>query len=176
MIINEQNAYVGLLWPENATMQEMQEIIVRMDNERQELRDVNRVRLHQIEKLRAEIATLVQHYDNDMQHWDTVMRSTAKEEEWCTEGTNKAIDELNHGFTGGYVIKPIKKIKTTRVWIDGNVKTCLDIHHFEGEDPKDPDNWVYEDGEPIDDTDAMMVDALMEEANDRGLDSWKVED
>ena len=79
MIITEQNAFVGVLWPENATMEEMQDIIRRMHNSMNELRESGTRNMTDVAKYRDQVASWEQ--------WALSVVETADEEaderEWC---------------------------------------------------------------------------------------------
>ena len=79
MIITEQNAFVGVLWPENATVEEMQDIIRRMYNSIDELRESGTRNMTDAAKYRDQVARWEQ--------WALSVVETADEEaeerEWC---------------------------------------------------------------------------------------------
>ena len=72
MIITEQNAFVGVLWPENATVEEMQEIIRRMHNSMNELRESGTRNMTDAAKYRAQVG--------QWERWALSVVETADEE------------------------------------------------------------------------------------------------
>jgi len=174
MIINEQNAFAGLLWPANATLEDMQNVVRQMDKERQELREANRLRLSEIEKCRNQVSDLRSIYAHDMQHWEDVLREQKEEQEWCDDGTNEVIRRLNDGFKGGWEIKECRKLVLHKKRVSGTVTAFVEVWVPEGEDDDDWDNWRDEDGDLID-SEAVVIETLDNEKENHGYDYTEVD-
>lgn len=164
----------GALWPENATMDELREIIRRFDRDLTEMRNINATRLSELERARQRLDESINRYRHDMQHWETVLREEKQERDWCDEGTNAVIRRLNDGFIGGWEIEEYAEIVEAEVTIRGEVIKTITVHVKDGDDPDDPENWVDEDGDSID-ADEIAHHALAEEYRRNGWDEWEVQ-
>lgn len=163
----------GVLWPENATPDELREIIRRFDRDLTEMRQINATRLSELERARQRVEEVQNRYRHDMQHWESTMRGQKDEMNWCDEGTNKVIRILNDGFTGGWEIDEYSEIVEAEVTIRGEVVTTITVHVKDGDDPDDPENWVDEDGDSVD-HDSIAESALGDEYRRNGWDEWDV--
>jgi hypothetical protein len=54
-------------------------------------------RLYQMDK------KYLQNLQHDLEHYDEVMRQTKEVQNWCDEGTNEVIDNLNAGFKAHFI-------------------------------------------------------------------------
>lgn len=61
-------------------------------------------------------------YQNDMQHWETVMREVKENRGWCDEGSNEVIRELNRGFQG-WMLDYYEQEFDIEVTISANIST-----------------------------------------------------
>lgn len=131
----------GVLWPENATPDELREIIRRFDRDLTEMRQINGSRLSELEQARQRLATAQENYRHDMAHWESTMRHEKEEQAWCDEGTNRVIQRLNEGFIGGWEIDEYRKRERVSVRIRGEVYREVDVYVDPDDDADDPDNW-----------------------------------
>ena len=164
----------GTLWPENATMDELREIIRRFSNDLTEMRNVNASRLSELERARQRLDEQQGKYRHDMQHWESTLRDAKQDQNWCDEGTNEVIETLNNGFIGGWEIDPYCEIVEAEVTVEGKVIKTITVHVRKGDDSYDPNNWVDEDGDEID-ADETVHRALGEEYRRNGWDEWEVQ-
>jgi hypothetical protein len=65
-------------------------------------------------------------YQQDMAHWETVMRETKDKQGWCDEGTNKVIAQLNSGFSG-WTIEPYEQEFEVEVTLSAHVSTTASV-------------------------------------------------
>lgn len=117
----------GALWPENATMDELREIIRRLNNDLTEVKAQSEARLQRIQQTEDRHTQQMGKYRNDMKHWETVLRGQKEERGWCDEGTNEVIDALNAGFIGGWEIEPYETEFDLEVEITGTMKATTTV-------------------------------------------------
>lgn len=128
-----------------------------------------------IDSLKAEVQRLISAYRHDMGHWESTLRQAKDEENWCDDGTNRIIDILNSGFTGGWEIEPYRKLVEVEVAVEARVATRLRVYVLEGEDELDPDNWREEEGDLISDPEEAVYDKCRDELENYGWDYWEVQ-
>lgn len=162
------------LWPANATMDEMREVVRRLSNDLAEEKARSESRLQSLQREQERLTEQQSRYRHDMQHWESTMRHEKEEQNWCDEGTNRVIQRLNDGFIGGWEIEEYSQIVEAEVTIRGEVIKTITVHVKDGDDPDDPDNWVDEDGDSID-ADETAHHALAEEYRRNGWDDWEVQ-
>lgn len=161
------------LWPANATLAEMREVVRRLNNDLTEEKERSESRLQRIQQAEDRLTEQQRRYRHDMQHWETVLREQKDEQDWCDEGTNEVIDALNRGFIGGWEIERYSQIVEAEVTVEGKVIKTITVHVKDGDDAEDPDNWVDEDGDEID-AEETVHRALAEEYRRNGWDEWEV--
>lgn len=83
------------LWPANATMEEMREVVRRLNN------DLNEVKL-QSESRNTRITQLQEIYRDDMAHIEEVLQQAKEDNGWCDEGWNKYASRVNSGLRGSW--------------------------------------------------------------------------
>lgn len=163
-----------VLWPENATMEEMREIVRRLNNDLTEEKARSESRLQSLQRAEERLTEQQRRYSHDMSHWETTMRQAKDDQNWCDEGTNRVIRILNDGFIGGWNIDEYSEIVEAEVTIRGEVVKTITVHVKDGDDPDDPENWVDEDGDEVD-ADHIAETALAEEYRRNGWDEWEVQ-
>jgi hypothetical protein len=59
--------------------------------------------LYQVSRSYIAASTHRDNLEHDLRHYDTVMRETKDDQDWCDEGSNKVIATLNEGFKAHYI-------------------------------------------------------------------------
>lgn len=129
------------LWPANATMDEMREVVRRLSNDLAEEKARSESRLQSLQREQERLTEQQRHYRHDMQHWESTMREVKDEQTWCDDGTNRVIQRLNDGFIGGWEIDEYRKRERVTVRIRGEVYREVEVYVDPDDDADDPDNW-----------------------------------
>jgi hypothetical protein len=125
----------------------------------------NEVAEHARRATRAEerLAEQQRHYSHDMGAIYQIMVEQKSEQDWCNDGFNSVVRDVNAEMEGGWSFEEWRPLVKKSVNVKGTTTVDMDVWVVEGDDEDDPDNWRDEDGDEISDTDEAMQDALKAE-------------
>jgi len=97
-------------------------------------------------------------YRHDMQHWETTLRDTKEQQNWCDEGTNEVIRTLNSGFQGGWQIDEYLDEFEIEITVRGTIETTTSVM-VEARSREAALEKVLEDTDDYFDCDEILTDA-----------------
>lgn len=146
------------LWPANATMEEMREVVRRLNN------DLNEARL-QAESRLNRINTLEETYRVDMRHIEEVLTQAKEDNGWCNEGWNKYATRVNEGLRGPWEFDLAETEFHLDVEVTGTMRTTVTVTITASSEESaweefdnDPDSYI--------DADEQLTDAARSESFD----------
>jgi hypothetical protein len=117
------------------------------------------------------VTALQNHYRHDMNAIQRIMRDKKEDQNWCDDGYNEVVDDVNAVLTGGFEFEKFRTLVQKRVRMSGNVIVTKDVWVYDDEDDDDADNWKDEDG---DDLNIDVSEALCDEASNNGWDDTEI--
>ena len=163
----------GTLWPENATVTELREIIQRFHNDLEEEKRRSESRLQSLQQEQDRLAEQQRRYRHDMGVVDSEMLEEKERQNWCDDGYGAVAERINDRLIGGFEFTIPRSLVERTVSVEATVRTTITVWVKEGDDEEDYDYWLDEDGDPVD-PDSMVYDACQHELDRNGWDEWQV--
>lgn len=115
------------LWPANATMEEMREVVRRVNNDLAEAKLQAESRLQSLQREQERLTEQQRRYRSDMQHIESVLMEAKESEGWCDEGWNRYAEQVNDGLRGGWQFDLMEQEFELEVEITGTMRTTTTI-------------------------------------------------
>jgi hypothetical protein len=149
--------------PENMTLDEAVAIIERIANDHTEVKTQRDVQERRAKDAETRLNEQQRRYSHDMGAIQIIMREQKSEQDWCDDGYNRVVRQVNGEMEGGWEFEEFRSLVRKTVTVRGETTTDIEVWVHDGDDEDDPDNWLDEDGDEIGDADALMQEELQSE-------------